>query len=61
MLANDSSTLDEDTVADYVNLINDLKSFGFFFEDMAVIIGVGKYAFRRNDGVYVIPIGCLKD
>ncbi len=185
MLANDSSTLDEDTVSDYIkalkklfviedlaawnpnirskaairtsdtrhfvdpsigtaalglgpqNLINDLKSFGFFFEDMvvrdlrvyaealdgklyhykdstglecdivlhrrngsyalmevklggedninegaanmlklaanidtdkmpapsfmAVIIGVGKYAFRREDGVYVIPIGCLKD
>lgn len=185
MLANDSSTLDEDTIADYVkalkklyviedlpawnpnirskaairtsdtrhfvdpsigtallglglqNLINDLKSFGFFFEDMvvrdlrvyaealdgklyhykdstglecdtvlhrrngsyallevklggedninegatnmlklaanidtdkmpapsfmAVIIGVGKYAFRRDDGVYVIPIGCLRD
>ena len=185
MLANDSSTLDEDTVADYIkalkklfviedlaawnpnirskaairttdtrhfvdpsigtaslglgpkDLINDLKSFGFFFEDMvvrdlrvyaealdgklyhyrdstglecdtvlhrrngsyallevklggkdlidegaanmlklsqsidtdkmpapsfmAVIIGVGKYAYRRDDGVYVIPIGCLKD
>lgn len=185
MLANDSSTLDEDTVSDYIkalkklfviedlaawnpnirskaairttdtrhfvdpsigtaslglgpqNLINDLKSFGFFFEDMvvrdlrvyaealdgklyhykdstglecdtvlhrrngsyallevklggenninegaanmlklasnidtekmpvpsfmAVIIGVGKYAYRREDGVYVIPIGCLKD
>ena len=28
---------------------------------MAVIIGVGKYAFRRDDGVYVIPIGCLRD
>ena len=28
---------------------------------MAVIIGVGKYAYRRKDGVYVIPIGCLKD
>lgn len=27
---------------------------------MAVIIGVGKYAYRRQDGVYVIPIGCLK-
>ena len=185
MLANDSSTLDEDTVADYIkalkklfviedlaawnpnirskaairtsdtrhfvdpsigtaslglgpkDLINDLKSFVFFFEDMAirdlrvyaealdgklyhyrdssglecdavlhrrdgsyallevklggeantnegaanmlklsanidtdkmpspsfmaVIVGVGKYAFRREDGVYVIPIGCLKD
>lgn len=185
MLANDSSTLDEDTVTDYIkalkklfviedltawnpnlrskaairttdtrhfvdpsigtaslglgpkDLINDLKSFGFFFEDMAVrdlrvyaealdgklyhyrdstglecdtvlhrrngsyallevklggkdlidegaanmlklsqnidtdkmpspsfmavIIGVGNYAYQREDGVYVIPIGCLKD
>lgn len=185
MLANDSSTLDEDTVTDYIkalkklfviedleawnpnlrskaairttdtrhfvdpsigtaslglgpkDLINDLKSFGFFFEDMvvrdlrvyaealdgklyhyrdstglecdtvlhrrngsyalmevklggkglidegaanmlklsknidtdrmpapsfmAVIIGVGQYAYQREDGVYVIPIGCLKD
>ena len=24
---------------------------------MAVVIGVGDYAYRRNDGVYVIPIG----
>ena len=185
MLTNDKSTLDEDTVADYVkalrklfviedlpawnpnirskaairtsdtrhfvdpsigtaalrlgpkDLINDLRSFGFFFEDMvvrdlrvyaealdgelyhyrdstglecdtvlhrhngtyallevklggeehinegaanmielasnidkdmmpgpsfmAVIIGVGQYAYRRSDGVFVIPIGCLKD
>lgn len=28
---------------------------------MAVIIGVGKYAYRRKDGVYVLPIGSLKD
>lgn len=185
MLSNDATTLDEDTVADYIkalkklfviedlaawnpnirskaairtgdtrhfvdpsigtsvlglgpkDLINDLKSFGFFFEDMAVrdlrvyagaldgelyhyrdssglecdtvlhrrdgsyallevklggeeaindgaagmtalarnidtdrmpapsfmavITGVGQYAYRRKDGVYVIPIGCLKD
>ena len=185
MLSNDASTLDEDTVADYIkalkklfviedlaawnpnirskaairtsdtrhfvdpsigtailglgpkDLINDLKSFGFFFEDMvvrdlrvyaealdgelyhyrdssglecdtvlhrrngsyalmevklggeqniedgaksmlalaenidtdkmpapsfmAVIVGVGQYAYQRKDEVYVIPIGCLKD
>lgn len=185
MLSNDASTLDEDTVADYIkafkklfviedlaawnpnirskaairtsdtrhfvdpsigtailglgpkDLINDLKSFGFFFEDlvvrdlrvyaealdgelyhyrdsnglecdtvlhrrngsyalmevklggeqniedgaksmlslagnidtdkmpapsfMAVIVGVGKYAYLRKDGVYVIPVGCLRD
>ena len=28
---------------------------------MAVIIAVGKYAYQRKDGVFVIPIGCLKD
>ena len=28
---------------------------------MAVIVGVGPYAYRRKDGVYVIPIGCLRD
>ncbi len=28
---------------------------------LAVIIGVGQYAYQRQDGVYVIPIGCLKD
>ena len=26
-----------------------------------VIVGVGVYAFRRNDGIYVVPIGCLKN
>ena len=26
---------------------------------MMVLIGVGKYAYRRKDGVYVVPIGCL--
>lgn len=28
---------------------------------MAVIVGVGSYAYKRKDGVYVIPISCLKD
>ena len=27
----------------------------------AVLTGVGRYAYQREDGVYVIPIGCLKD
>lgn len=26
-----------------------------------VLVGVGKYAYRRDDGVFVVPIGCLKD
>ena len=28
---------------------------------MAVIIGAGGFAYRRKDGVLVIPIGCLRD
>ena len=28
---------------------------------LMVLIGVGDYAYRRPDGVYVVPIGCLKD
>ena len=26
-----------------------------------ILIGVGTYAYRREDGIYVVPIGCLKD
>lgn len=28
---------------------------------LLVLIGVGNYAYVRKDGVYVVPVGCLKD
>lgn len=28
---------------------------------LMVLVGVGDYAYRRQDGVYVVPIGCLRD
>ena len=28
---------------------------------LMVLTAVGQYAFRRDDGVYIVPIGCLKD
>ncbi len=28
---------------------------------MMVLTGTGKYAYRREDGVYVVPVGCLRD
>ncbi len=28
---------------------------------LMLLIGVGKYAYRREDGVLVVPIGCLKN
>lgn len=26
-----------------------------------MIVTGGEYAYRRKDGVYVVPLGCLKD
>lgn len=28
---------------------------------MMVLTGVGEYAYQRTDGVFVVPVGCLKD
>ena len=28
---------------------------------MAVVVGAGEYAYRREDGIYIIPIACLKN
>ena len=28
---------------------------------LLVLTATGKYAYRREDGVYVVPIGCLKN
>jgi predicted AAA+ superfamily ATPase len=28
---------------------------------LIVLVGVGDYAYRRHDGVFVVPIGCLKN
>ena len=28
---------------------------------LMVLNGTGNYAYRREDGIYVVPIGCLRD
>ena len=28
---------------------------------MMILTGTGEYAYRRNDGIYIVPIGCLKN
>ena len=28
---------------------------------LLVLTAIGKYAYKREDGVYVVPIGCLKN
>ena len=28
---------------------------------LMILTGIGDYAYRRPDGVYVVPIGCIRD
>lgn len=49
-------TLSETTWDDYIQVFERL----FVIEDMIVLTG-GQMAYRRDDGVYVIPLACLKD
>jgi hypothetical protein len=28
---------------------------------LMVLTGLGNYAYRRPDGIYVVPLGCLRD
>ena len=28
---------------------------------MMIIVGMGEFAYRRKDGIYIVPIGCLKN
>ncbi|RRC98762.1 hypothetical protein EII32_08830, partial [Prevotella sp. OH937_COT-195] len=68
MLFNDVSALDENTVADYINknaavmpaLANNIDTGKkTLLSFMAAIISLGKYAYNRKEGVFVIPPECL--
>lgn len=28
---------------------------------MMIVVGTGEYAYKRDDGIYILPIGCLKN
>lgn len=28
---------------------------------MMIVVGIGDFAYRREDGIYIVPIGCLKN
>ena len=43
----------------FVNVVGKERSRAPSF--MMVLIGVGQYAYSREDGVCVVPIGCLKN
>ena len=27
---------------------------------MMIVVGVGDFAYRREDGIFIVPVGCLK-
>ena len=37
------------------------KKVCFYLLVTMVLTAVGKYAYQRKNGIYVVPIGCLKD
>ena len=47
------------TLTKLSRLINTAKMNAPAFK--MILVGVGKYAYRRVDGIYVVPIDCLKD
>ena len=49
-------TLAEKTLAETIDTTK-MKNPSF----MMVVTAVGPYAYQRPDGVFVVPIGCLKD
>lgn len=61
--ANDGGSLADNTLYDYLKSLAEkidtdkMKAPAF----KMVLTGVGRYAFRREDGIYIIPIGCLRD
>jgi len=26
-----------------------------------IVIGIGEFAYKREDGIFIVPIGCLKN
>lgn len=50
-----TSQLPKQKRANFPSNANFLPSF------MMVLVGVGDFPYQRDDGVLVVPIGCLKD
>jgi hypothetical protein len=47
------------TLTTLSNLIDTTKMKSPSFS--MVLTGVGDYAYRRSDGIYVVPIGCFRN
>ena len=52
---------EEDAAKHLIDLAEDIDSQRMKAPSFLMILTGGQYAYRRADGVYVVPIGCLKD
>lgn len=52
---------DPDKKASYLKLASNIDTERFPAPSFLMVLTGGEFAYRRNDGVYVVPLGCLKD
>lgn len=51
----------EDGAAHLVRLANDIDITKFMPPSFLMVLTGGEFAYRRDDGVFVVPLGCLKN
>lgn len=51
----------EDGANNLKSLANDIDTTKFNAPSFLMVLTGGEFAYRREDGVYVVPLGCLKD
>ena len=52
---------EEDAAKHLIELSENIDNQRMKSPSFLMILTAGQYAYRRADGVYVVPIGCLKD
>jgi predicted AAA+ superfamily ATPase len=50
----------EDASKNLIKLANEVDTAKIGAPSFLMVLTAGQYAYRREDGVYVVPIGCLK-
>lgn len=51
----------EDAAANLITLSKTVDTSKIGEPSFLMVLTAGQYAYRREDGVYIVPIGCLKD
>ena len=48
-------------IEDLIKKHNEASEIKIRLPDLKLVITASKYGFKREDGIFVVPIGCLKD